>query len=170
MARATDIVVTHSEHAQDRMALEAEITRLHGHPPVAWCNHLWNGLDVYSPTGTRREPVEYLSGLPVIARFGVARPDGPRQTAVAAGATIVKEIRAADHAPVGPDELQTIEHASADADALLVTGKDWAKLRRVVNLERLGIEVIVPDLGLDFVQGESLLVERLLQAASSEHL
>ena len=168
MARATDVVVTHSEHVADRDAMNAAITSLHGRPPVAWCTHKWEALHVHSAQGVTRVPLEHLRGLKLVTRFGIAHPKGPRDQAMAAGAVVVADIPAADHAPFGQAEVQAIESAARDADAVLVTGKDWVKLARVVDLNKFGVDIIVPDLSLVFTEGEDRLLERMLHAVSLE--
>ena len=87
---------------------------------------------------------------------------------MAAGAVVVADIPAADHAPFGQVEVQAIESAARDADAVLVTGKDWVKLARVVDLNKFGVDIIVPDLSLVFTEGEDRLLERMLHAVSLE--
>jgi tetraacyldisaccharide-1-P 4'-kinase len=148
--------------------MNAAITSFHGQAPVAWCRHQWEALHVHSAEGVARVPVEHLHGLKLVTCFGVAHPQGPRDQAIAAGARVVADIPAADHAPLGQAEVQAIESAARDADAVLVTGKDWVKLARVVDLDKFGVDIIVPDLSLVFTEGEGQLLERMLHAVSLE--
>jgi len=113
-------------------------------------------------------PVSTLGGCAVVTRFGVGSATGVREQALDAGATIVADVPARDHAAVKRAEMGRLEQASTAADALLVTGKDWASLSPLVDWDRLQVPVLIPRLEIEFVAGESQFKRHILAAVEPE--
>ncbi|MDP7070651.1 MAG: tetraacyldisaccharide 4'-kinase [Phycisphaerales bacterium] len=165
LRRASAVVVTHAESVDAAMA--SEIESAGGEPPMAWCRHVWKSLERHDSQGVTEVPVANLEGCAVVTRFGVASAAGVRAQAQAAGARIVADLPARDHRAVSAAELLRMEQASMEADAVLVTGKDWASLGPLVDWSRLKVPVLIPRLEIDFLAGGSEL-GRHVRAAASE--
>jgi tetraacyldisaccharide 4'-kinase len=165
LRRATDVLVTHASGVDE--TLRERIHAAHGQNPVAWCRHVWLGLDRFDAGGSSVLPIASLAGLRVVTRLGVATAAGVRNQITQAGAHIVMDVPARDHAPARDAEMRRLESGCRNADALLVTAKDWVKLQPLVDWSALGVPVLVPQLALDFVSGQADLERRLLDVAVS---
>jgi tetraacyldisaccharide-1-P 4'-kinase len=58
--------------------------------------------------------------------------------------------------------MRRLEAACRDADAMLVTAKDWVTLQPLVDWSTLRVPVLVPRLVLEFVSGRADLERRVL--------
>ncbi len=166
LQRATAVVMTHAEAVNDALASEVESAA--GSPPLAWCRHVWTSIVRVDSEGMTELPVSTLGGCAVVTRFGVGSATGVREQALDAGATIVADVPARDHAAVKRAEMGRLEQASTAADALLVTGKDWASLSPLVDWDRLQVPVLIPRLEIEFVAGESQFKRHILAAVEPE--
>jgi len=166
LARATDVVLTHAGDAAEATAQLVE--RVAGKTPVAQCRHGWAAVTSYGPDGACTDSTAVLEGCTVLTRLGVAHPAGIHSQLRQIGAEIAFELPARDHAPIGSDELERMYEHAAGVDAVFVTSKDWVKLSPLVDLQRLGVPVLVPELTLEFTEGEDRLRERVLAAAHTE--
>ena len=158
--RADAIVVTRSEGFDQSLADRLEA--LSGQPPIAWSRHAWQGVDVHR----NREPVEQLppddlAGWKVAIGLGVGNPRPLREAVVRAGASIVFDLEARDHHRYTADDISRL--VGSGADGILVTGKDWVKIRS--RPELVGdVPVLVPRLAVDVFSGEEALRDRIRAA------
>ncbi|MCP4758654.1 MAG: tetraacyldisaccharide 4'-kinase [Planctomycetes bacterium] len=166
LRRATAIIVTHADQPDPQLA--AEITEFAGAPPIAWCHHVWRDILRIDAGGEAVVPVSELDGCSVITRFGVGSSEGVLSQVKAAGGRVVADFPAKDHSPVTPSELKRLEQASTEAEAIVVTGKDWASLGPLVDWDHLGVPVLVPRLEIEFVAGEPELKRHIVQSAEPE--
>lgn len=158
LSRATDVLVTHSKHVDQ--TLRDRIQMLHGRDPVAWCDHVWTGFERFDVDG--ETTISSIDGMRIVTRLGIAAADGVRDQICQAGGVIEFDQPARDHAPVTPREVRRLAQACTGADALLVTAKDWMKLRPLIDFSVLGVPVLVPQLALEFIAGKEDLERRLL--------
>ena len=161
LARADAVVVTGSRTIDS--ALAARIESFHGCPPVAWCGHSWSGLTVFESDSTREEDIDWLHGRRVVVRLGIGSPETVRSQLRVLGATLVSERPARDHQPFTQAEAAFLSDV-LDADAILMTAKDWVKARDVLDLNRLQVPVVVPQLELRFLDGEAALGQMIHDA------
>lgn len=170
LRRADAVVVTRATSVD--AALAAQVERLHGKPPLAWLRHAWRGIDVHEAAGrgpssssiaSRAESVEWLRGRRVVTSLGVASPVGVRAMLEAAGAVLVTDVPARDHQPYDASRLRRLaaECRASHADALVVTRKDWVKLREAIMScdNVLDLPVAVPRLEVEAISGEDALVK-----------
>ncbi|MDP6986533.1 MAG: tetraacyldisaccharide 4'-kinase, partial [Phycisphaerales bacterium] len=150
LRRATDVVVTHAPHVDE--AIRGRVQTLHGRDPVAWCDHVWDGLIRFDADGESTLPS--IDGMRVVTRLGIATAGGVRDQIAAAGAVITTDIAATDHARITTGQMRRLQEASRKADAVLVTAKDWVKMRPLVDWSMLQVPVLVPRLALEFVAGQ----------------
>ncbi len=162
LARADAILVTRCTGVDQQLA--DRLVRYAGSPPLAWLEHAWDGIDVHR----QGQPVESagtaeLKGQRVAISFGVGNPEPLKRTVEAAGASIVHVHAARDHHRYTERDVRALR--SADADVVLVTGKDWVKLRRLPGVLGDG-PVMVPRLSIRVVSGEEALRKRIQAAVS----
>lgn len=161
LRRAGAVVVTRAEQIDP--ALSEAIARLHGAPPIAWTRHAWRGLDRFGTRGQERLPLGWLRGKRLTTFCGIGNPRSVHATATALGASIVADVPAADHASVTAESLRRVVATARGSDAILVTRKDWVKFADVVG----GIaaadapDFVVPDLAIEFLEGEEAMIAAL---------
>ncbi len=162
LRRASAVVITRAAAVDP--ALAEAVARRHGRPPVAWSRHAWTGLLLHGPD-TRREPLEWLAGKRVLVMLGVANPGPIRRQLREAGAEIVVNVAARDHEHYDRGKVARAQALAAGLDAIVVTGKDWVKVRHLVDLAA-GPVVAVPQLSVDVFAGAEALETLVLGAAS----
>lgn len=104
------------------------------HRPTAWLR----------PDGTPGA-LDELTGQPVLALAGLARPSGFVRTLESVGARVVERRFFADHHPFAADELAEVASVAKSLGAVIVTTeKDWMRLPASfpVWVLRLGVEVL----------------------------
>lgn len=162
LARADAVIVTRARSVD--AGLEFEIKKAHGHPPLAWAAHAWTSLELYGPV-RQTVPVEWLAGKRAVAMFGVGNARAVEDQVHEAGAMIRRRIPVRDHQHYREKMLPPVYEACnhPQIDALIVTPKDWVKLRDVTNWKSWPTPVVVPRLEISFLDGGERLRERLLQ-------
>lgn len=152
LARARAIVVTHTESVAGAATseLEAALRRAAPRALIVLARHEWAGLRVLGRDGvTRAEPVEWLRGRRVFAACAIGNPapflaELDRRT----GLSRAGELVLRDHDPYAPatiGRLLDAARAVGPGGAVVVTSKDWSKLRRV-RPDAWPAEVVVPTL------------------------
>ncbi len=154
LERADAVIVTGSRGIDPSLA--ALIESAHGGPPIAWCSHAWSSLTVIDQSGTHEVEIDWLHSKRVVVRLGIGSPATVRSQLRVLGATVTHERAARDHQPFSQAEATFLSEV-LDADAILMTAKDWVKAREVLDLNRLQVPIVVPRLELRFLDGEAAL-------------
>jgi tetraacyldisaccharide 4'-kinase len=161
LRRATAVVLTHTEAATPAMLeeLRRQVEVAHGKPPIAEARHAW---DAIVQGATRHDP-SWLAGKRVIVACGIGNPSAFVAMAHAAGAQIVgSDVRADHHAWSARDAAELEDMARrTNAEVVLVSQKDWVKLRAVAAAG--GVPVAYPALTMRFDRGAEALRDHLLQ-------
>lgn len=165
LARADWAVVTHAEsvRAAELAALIKQLSAIGGGIPIAIARHAWSSLRVIERGCERVEAVGWLRGKRVVAACGIGNPDAFLAGVRAAAGVSVREFVRPDHDPFSvatTGHLLNLAQSEAAA-AVVVTAKDWAKLRRV-RPEAWPCPVVVPELDLTFDQGWDSLQSAVL--------
>ncbi len=165
LARADAVVLTHAELVAPAFVEEVsrEVVAHGGASPVAVCRHVWTGL-VCEQAGEDVEiEAEDLSGRRVVACCAIGSPEGfLHAVRKAAGGSVVGEMVLPDHDPF---EARTVERlielaTGSRAERIVVTEKDWSKLRGV-EAARWPCAVVRPKLAMRFDRGEAELAAML---------
>jgi tetraacyldisaccharide 4'-kinase len=167
LRRADSVIVSRAESIDS--SLSHMVERHHGRPPVAWTRHSWTGLELAGRETGTVDP-QWLSGKRVVAMFGVGNPGPVEQMVRELGASIRRRMPVRDHQHYTERFLNDeIRPACADRwiDALIVTPKDWVKLRSLLDWSRWPATVVIPRLQLDFIAGEDALRDRILATAKA---
>ena len=170
LARADAVLLTHCELVADQEveALRARLSAFIAEDRVFRSEHAWAGLEIISPDdSTREETVQVLRGRRVVALSAIGRPEpfeaGVRDAVGDSGR--VERFRFRDHHPLDERSLDAVRRSCDDADALVCTAKDWAKLARRAPL---GVDVVIPRLELRIREGdERRLRDLILDAADA---
>ncbi|MDX2116250.1 MAG: tetraacyldisaccharide 4'-kinase [Planctomycetota bacterium] len=165
LRRATHVVVTHTERASaaELERLRERVERVCGRGPSAESRHEWTGL-VGGRGGESERLVEWLRGSRVVAACGIGHPGAFLSGLERAGAEVVARVVRADHHAWSAADARELEGLARRerAGAVVVTEKDWSKLRRVWTG---GVDVLRPRLELSFDRGEAALRESAVRAA-----
>ena len=164
LRRADAVVMTRATTVDGALATTVE--HAHGRPPLAWSHHAWTGLDVYRGARPRPEPTTWLAGRRVATAFGLGHPEAVERAVVAAGATIATSVALADHEAFTPGVLARTRAAAERAGVLVVTHKDWVRLRRVLDWSDWPSPVVVPRLAIEFIAGADALRDLVRRAAA----
>jgi tetraacyldisaccharide 4'-kinase len=168
LRRAQAMVITHAEsvRASDLAAIRQRVLDLCPAATVAICRHAWALLTIVERGREREEVVQWLAGRRVVAACAIGNP-GPFMEGVRSAAKgEVSSIVLRDHDPFGRSTVERVLRILRDAraEALVVTEKDWSKLRRWPP-ETWPCPVVRAKLGLTFDSGEGDLA-RLIVGAS----
>jgi tetraacyldisaccharide 4'-kinase len=167
LARASAVVITHAELV-DASGLRGVLDAIRAHAPAAVhavCAHAWDGLVVAGESSEETRPVAWLAGRRVAAACAIAHPEAFFAAAErAVGGPLAARLALRDHDPIGPGTCARLAQLARGCEVLLVTEKDWTKLRRR-DPARMGVRVARPTLSLAFREGESDLRERVVAAA-----
>lgn len=165
LSRADAVVVTRADKTSEARLneLKSNIERVTGAPPVALATHAWEGLTVGSDGGVRE--VTALNGARVVAACAIGNPEAFLRQVRAAGAEIVERDVRRDHHDWTAEDATALASLAEGADALLITHKDWVKLRRVIPEDSgLLAKVLVPRLGIGFIEGARALKKLIAMA------
>jgi tetraacyldisaccharide 4'-kinase len=161
LGRCDAVVVTRAEAFDS--ALQDKIERWHGRPPVAWSRHAWTGLHVHQgDSPSRQEPVAWLKGRRVLTLLGVGHPRAIERQLESHGATIAASVPAADHERYDHQKVRVVRGLCGGVDGVVVTGKDWVKLRHLIESHNWPIPFVVPELRIDVFRGHDALLELIL--------
>jgi tetraacyldisaccharide 4'-kinase len=163
LARAHAVLLTHAPDpgAANVQSLMARVRSLMP-GPIACASHAWDGLEFVTSTATRVEPVDWLRGRRVAACCAIGSPQGFFSQVHAAGCDEVRTLSLPDHDSFSPRTVQRLKGMAAGCDAIIVTAKDWTKLRHVNSWP---CDVIHPRLSLRFSHGETELANLAIKAA-----
>lgn len=164
LGRADAIIVTGARGIDS--GLSSLIQSFHGRPPIAWCSHVWSSLRLIRASGMEQVAIDWLHAKRVVVRLGIGSPATVRSQLRVLGATITHERAARDHQPFSQAEAAFLTEV-LDADAILMTAKDWVKARDVLDLERLQVPIVVPQLELRFLDGEAALSQLIRDTAAN---
>ena len=150
LQRADAWVISGSMGQDDQVAT----TQLAGQPALAEVKAVWQG--VHTPQGE----VVSVQGKRCVVMAGIARPERVREALVEAGGIVVAMPTLADHDPISSRQLDQFRALSSEADALVVTAKDAARLGD--RLQGWPVPVWIPRMALQVSSGEAALRQRVL--------
>lgn len=174
LKRASEVVITHAEQVSREQlgAIESSIQREHGQQPIAVTSHMWTGLIEGDADNRPRLPLDALLKRRVVACCAIGNPDAfvrslENNCPSAGESGVVGRMILPDHDPF---DAATVDRLIAlaknkQAEAIVVTDKDWSKLRRIAP-GRWPCRVLRPVLELSFDRGGAEFERRVLAAAT----
>lgn len=177
LRRADVVLLSRADRleAEKRVRLRDRVLRLAPH--VLWAEVVHRPETLVDLTVRRDDPgqlnrgtigLETLQDKAVAAFCGIGNPDGFRHTLENCGARVVLLRSFADHHRYTRRELEDVaaEARGAGAEMLLCTMKDLVKITvRELN----GLPLHALRIGIDFLDGEDALKERLRQLQPQKH-
>ncbi|MEK6701716.1 MAG: tetraacyldisaccharide 4'-kinase [Planctomycetota bacterium] len=170
LKRAHAVVITHAQGvSREQLAgLAEEIRGVHGKPPLAMCRHVWRTLvSGDGPASERNMSPDVLRGKRVAVACAIGNP-APLLAAVRTLGEIVHALVLPDHDPFGASAVKKFAQGARDAkaDVIVVTEKDWSKLRDL-PANTWPCPVLRPRLALSFSQGEQALSDLVVGTIKS---
>ncbi len=165
LRRADAVVVTRAESVG--VSLSAQIAQNLRKPPVAWSRHLWSHLDLWTAGGSNRVETGWLAGKRVLTMLGVGHPGSIVRQVQGAGAVVAVDVPVSDHRHYDSAQLSVVRSRCERLDAMVTTAKDWVKIRRVIDLERWAVPVVVPGLSIEVFEGQDRLRDMVLAAVTA---
>lgn len=166
LARASAVIITHAEAASPEklLSLRAQIQAVAPGAALASCSHAWSGFALHRATA-HPEPkhLNWLEFQRVFAACAIGNPGAFFEQARRLCPQVVGTHAYRDHHDFLQTEIDTLSLAvkASGADVLLVTAKDWAKLRA---LSLRGVPVAVPTLEMQWHQGGESIESMVLAA------
>ncbi len=164
--RAGLVVVTNGPEGELEPGLLDSITRHRGSPPDVVTRHRWRTIRSFPESesdGMAHGGVRPRSGR-VLLVSGLGNPSAFEDHARREGIDVVDHLVLRDHAAYDDSTIERILSASTRADALLVSAKDWVKLRKKARASDLPVPVLVPEVEIEIVSGAQRLSEALSEA------
>lgn len=148
LRRADAVIVTRADQVEgdELQALDGEIARWHGRPPIAHVRHAW--------TRWRGAAAEWLRVAPTWVVCGIGNSDAFYAQCDASLSNVIGRGAFPDHHTYDARDIATIlrEAGAAGAEAVVATMKDWVKLKPLWPAD--GVPVAVPEVGIEFLDGE----------------
>lgn len=168
LSRAQVVVITHAEcsHADDVATLRVQIHEQQPQAHIVVARHDWKDLVETGPEGDHFRPVSFLRGKMIAAACAIGNPlaflDAVKTHA---GRELVYTLSLRDHDPYSDATVERLLAALREKrpDAMVVTEKDWSKLRRV-SFREWPCPVVRPRLEMAFTCGGDELDARVLEA------
>ncbi|MCX5688282.1 MAG: tetraacyldisaccharide 4'-kinase, partial [Planctomycetota bacterium] len=165
LGRAHGVLLTHAHDAGHVRALESKVRELMPHGIIASATHTWRGLQVLEAGELRAEPVAWLRNRRVGVCCAIGSPGGfVSMVREACGRELAATMVLADHDPYSSATVSKLRASCESCEVLVVTQKDWSKLRRLPTTF-WPCAVAVPELQLQFCQGEEALAAAMIGAA-----
>ncbi len=171
LRRATAVVVTHAElaTAEQLAELADKIARVHGRAPVAIARHLWTAVRMAGEGATTPRPLESLLGKRALGVCAIGNPRGFTDAlrATVGPARAPEFVVLPDHDPYAARTVSRIMEAArrTSPEVIVVTDKDWSKLRRVPR-GSWPCPVVLPVLSMAFLSGREALERMVIEAAT----
>lgn len=163
LARADAVLLTHAELVDERTLLTQRkaIARV-CESRVAVSAHRWSGLAALEDGEEAERPVDWLRDRRVFAACAIGNPEGFLDAIRReGGAHLVGQMVLRDHHPYDDATIGRLIKEAAGSEAILVTGKDWAKLSSVPS-DRWPCPIVRPRLSVGLTEGETMLRELVL--------
>ena len=164
--RADLVLVTNATGTELDQAVSDAIMRHRGSVPDVWACHTWSGIQVYS-RGQLLHHVANASELPfnrVSVVSGLGNPTSFESHVRREGFEVLSHYALRDHASYDSDQIARIRVLAGQCEALVVSAKDWVKLRETELVRTEDIPIIVPQVHIEFTQGQDLLQQALSTA------
>lgn len=164
LVRAHAVVVTHTERSPDVTVNDITRTAYAAHPDLlmATAEHAWDELSVNG----RREPIAWLAGKAVLPVCAIGNPGAFVESVRSVASRVLEPIVLRDHDPYARGTIRRIIQASQQADAIVTTAKDWAKLK----LEDPSVwpcPIVVPLLEMRLITGGDAIDQAVLGAVEA---
>ena len=166
LGRADCVVLTNHFGDVVPARLEKLIEQQLGKPPSIRCHHGWSEILVHEGGGIQSLSVDHAAPRygKVFVVSGLGNPDAMIRSVNSHGFSITGHLQHRDHAAYTESDGRRFVQRSSASDALLVTAKDWVKLRELSSIQSSSVPILVPQVRIEFSSGVSELSGMLSKA------
>lgn len=167
LRRADAVIVMHADAVSESEIsnLKSQIANYHHRPALALSRHVWSRVDEHhSRNESNAHDVQWLRDKRVLTMIGVGTPQLIINQLQKAGVTIAADIPASDHERYNRAKIAVATGLCGGCDALVVTHKDWVKLRDLIDWSAWPVPIVVPRLELEVFEGADELRRMVLNA------
>lgn len=165
LRRADGVIVTRSDQVtpEERAALDTNIKKYHGKPPLAHAVHAWTAMRL----GSKFCHIDTLKTKHVFGVCGIGNPATFERQLSDHAEKLSGMAIYDDHYKYRSGEVSSIVNHAIErgASAVVTTEKDWVKWRKVAEQVKLGLPVYRPVVAMEFLDGgdevQALLEEKL---------
>lgn len=157
LRRADAVIATRADEVQDDFA--QAVARFHGKPLLAWAHHRWRHVDVHDRAGSQCHEVDWLRRKRVLTMLGVGNPKAVIRQLEEFGAHVAVNIPCSDHERYHRAKLAVARGLATGCGAVVVTGKDWVKLRDLIDWSIWPVPIVVPRLEMDVFEGADRVLD-----------
>jgi tetraacyldisaccharide 4'-kinase len=163
IARAGLVVLTKADDPRERERAARLVERWRGAPHDAVCVHAWQALELHGGKDAQETlATSWLAGKRVVSACALGNPAHFHAMVERAGAQVAARLEKGDHRAFTRDELARAA-ARAGAECVVTSRKDFVKLD---DARECGVPIAVPELALEFVEGEDAVRARIRAAIS----
>ena len=159
LGRADCLVRTNHHQVDCPDPLEHFLMKVSGTPVVAHCHHDWSEIILHHPEGRHEiEPAEAAAQYrKVMVISGLGNPGAMIRSVQDHGFTLARHLRHRDHASYSDADGRAFLQCAPEADAILISAKDWVKLRELPSIQACSRPILVPQVRIEFSLGASSL-------------
>ena len=159
LGRADCVVLTNHFGAPVPARLEKLLEQQLGKPPSIRCHHGWSEIMVHQGGGF--DSLSVAQAAPryskVFVVSGLGNPGAMISSVKSHGFSITGHLQHRDHAAYTESDGRHFVQRSSSSDAMLVSAKDWVKLRELSSIQSASVPILVPQVRIEFSSGESEL-------------
>ena len=116
---------------------------------------------------SRNVDVTWLRGKAIVTLLGVGNPRAIIKRLETDGAKVMANIPAGDHEQYDRAKMNVARGLCDGAEALVMTGKDWVKARKLIEWDQWPVPIVVPHLELKVFEGARELQELILRTVEN---
>jgi len=169
LARADRVIITRADQVSPQAldAIDREVERLTGKPPIAHAAHRWVELR----HGDATLPVDHLMTRRVVAVSAIGNPEAFERTLAQHCRAVLAHHRFDDHHAYTAGELSRLlmQAKRAGADALVTTEKDYVKWTPLLAAGDKAVPIFRPRVGIGYLDGESAVQALLTRLPVQEN-
>lgn len=162
LERADIVVLTHA--GGDDAEVEDLVRKARGSLPEVACRHAWDSIDVYE-RGACTGSIEHRPDATAITlASGIGNPATLESQVREEGFEVIEHLIHRDHAAYDEAISRRIASSARTSGGLLVTRKDWVKLRASEAIGSLDVPVFVPNVRIEILRGAGDLAAALQES------
>ena len=166
LGRADCVVLTNQFGDVVPERLEKLLEQHLGKPASIHCHHGWSEILVHEDGVVHSLPVDQAAPRygKVLVISGLGNPNALIGSVKSHGFSISEHLQYRDHAAYTESDGQRFVQRSSSSDAMLVSAKDWVKLRELPSIQSSSVPILVPQVRIEFSSGGSELSGMLSKA------
>ena len=166
LERADCVVLTNHLGDEVPKRLGTLLEQLLGKSPAIHCHQGWSEILVHEGADSHSLSVHdaVLKYENVFVVSGLGNPAAMIRSVKSHGFSITRHLQHRDHAAYTESDGRSFVQQGSSSDAMLVSAKDWMKLRELSSIQSSPVPILVPKVRIEFSSGGSELSGMLSKA------